>query len=105
MSVRWLAWLVALAIVVGGGGPAAARPHFPWVLAGTFIELALFSLYLPVLKQGLRRPMVRTRADRVIDHGLFGTAYCFAAAALALAFSGGFASPTTWPSGSAKSAS
>ena len=45
LTLRWFGWLVALIIVILRAAPEVNLKDAPWVLALTFVQLALMSLY------------------------------------------------------------
>ena len=57
--VRWATWLIALLIVVLADLPEENTRFEPYLLAGTFMQLVLLTLYVPVF-----RPAVLTRLRR-----------------------------------------
>lgn len=91
--VRWSAWLVALLIVLIAD-PAEHNSRFePWLLLGTFIQLALLTVYMPVFRpaalQLLRRFNSAPERIDVLCVGLLDLALSM----LAVYLSGGWGSP------------
>jgi len=53
LTLRWFGWLVALIIVLFRAAPEINLQDAPWVLAVTFVQLALMSLYPPYMRDRL----------------------------------------------------
>ena len=65
--VRWSAWLVALLIVLVAE-PSDVNSRFePWLLMGTFAQLALLTTYVPLFRPWAL-PRLRRLAPRVVHH-------------------------------------
>jgi signal transduction histidine kinase len=54
-AVRWGAWAIAEVIVVFGDLPHENTEHEPLLLAGTFAQILVGTLYVPVLRAPVRR--------------------------------------------------
>ena len=61
--VRWASWLIALLIVVLADLPAENTRFEPWLLIGTFIQLVLLTLYVPVIRPWVL-PWLRRHIER-----------------------------------------
>ncbi len=86
LSLRWLGWLVALAIILGGAAPSQNLRTAPLVLLLTFLQLLTMSCY-PALLRGRPLPVRVTEGNAalpVLDMSL---------ALLAVYFTGGWNSP------------
>ena len=91
--VRWASWLIALLIVVLADLPPENTRFEPWLLIGTFIQLVLLTLYVPVIRPWvlpwLRRHIERPEQYDVLVVGLIDLALAMSAVYL----SGGWRSP------------
>jgi signal transduction histidine kinase len=91
--VRWSAWLVALLIVVIADPTGHNERFEPWLLVGTFIQLALLTVYVPVFRPAalhwLRRFNSAPERIDVLCVGLLDLALSM----LAVYLSGGWGSP------------
>ncbi len=67
--VRWLAWLQAMLFLLWGGLAPDNVRYEPWLLLVTFGSLALYTLYIPVLRPALRPVFHGSRLAAVVEHG------------------------------------
>src|SRR5437868_13838973 len=91
--VRWLAWLQALLFVLFGHLPEVNLRYEPWLLLFTFVILALYTLYVPVLRSALRPLLQHNRLAAVFDQGGALAALDVLTSLALLALSGGAHSP------------
>ena len=91
--VRWVAWVVALLVVVFAGLPHENVRFEPWLLIGTFVQTLIVTFYVPlirpVLLPALRRRIKVPDYTDVLALGLTDLGLSMAAVYL----SGGWRSP------------
>lgn len=92
VSLRWVTWLISLAIVLPGA-PTPNLERAPALLVATAAQTLLFTLYLPVLRPLLRRSFPWQRVDRLLVGGALPAALDVAASLAVLSLSGGWGSP------------